>query len=152
MLRDIEHIKKREGFSKTLYKDVGKWAIGYGHNLTPEEVASMEIYGICIVDGITQAQATFILNKDVKKHDIEAIELIKIKGINPEVLSDAQLNAICDWVYQLGPRGVSKFNKTWEFLKNKDYAGAAKEAADSLWYKQTPKRVEDFQQRIIITR
>ncbi|MBA3667910.1 MAG: glycoside hydrolase family protein [Sphingomonas sp.] len=47
--------------------------------------------------------------------------------------------------FQLGGGWRAEFKKTWTFMKNGEYEAAAREAQDSTWYNQTPKRVRAFQ-------
>ena len=47
--------------------------------------------------------------------------------------------------YQLGTQWFKKFPKTWSLLKSGKYEEAAVEVESSLWHKQTPVRVRDFQ-------
>jgi hypothetical protein len=50
--------------------------------------------------------------------------------------------------YQLGTGWNTVHEQTWAKLLAGQYEAAAKEAANSNWYIQTPKRVEDFQEGI----
>ena len=47
-------------------------------------------------------------------------------------------------LFQLGPKGVMKFKKMLFYLKKKQKYLTCLEMMDSLWYKQTPKRVDDL--------
>ena len=47
--------------------------------------------------------------------------------------------------FQLGTNWTTKHPSTWEFMKQRDWTSAAAEAADSLWFVQTPDRVQDLQ-------
>jgi len=47
-------------------------------------------------------------------------------------------------IFQLGYAGVLKFKKMIAALKAKDYKEAIKQAKDSLWYKQTPNRLNQM--------
>lgn len=46
--------------------------------------------------------------------------------------------------FQLGIGGVKKFRKMLAALKAHDYPEAIKQAMDSLWYRQTPNRVNSM--------
>ncbi|EGN0376262.1 glycoside hydrolase family protein, partial [Escherichia coli] len=45
-------------------------------------------------------------------------------------------------VFQLGLAGVKKFKKMLKALEDKNYSEAIKQCKDSLWYRQTPNRVD----------
>jgi lysozyme len=45
-------------------------------------------------------------------------------------------------IFQLGPGGVSKFKKTFDYVKMKKFKEASIEMLDSRWYKQTPNRAK----------
>ena len=47
-------------------------------------------------------------------------------------------------IFQLGPKGVSKFKKMFFYLNKKQKYMTCLEMMDSLWYKQTPQRVHDL--------
>ena len=47
-------------------------------------------------------------------------------------------------VYQMGESAVKGFKKTLDFIKNNQFTEAAKEALNSEWAKQTPKRAEEI--------
>jgi lysozyme len=44
-------------------------------------------------------------------------------------------------IFQLGLSGTMKFKKMIEALRDANYPEAIKQAKDSLWYRQTPNRV-----------
>ena len=47
-------------------------------------------------------------------------------------------------IFQLGLKGVLKFKRMLFYLNNKKKYMTCLEMLDSLWYKQTPKRVLDL--------
>ena len=47
-------------------------------------------------------------------------------------------------IFQLGPKGVSKFKKMFFYLNKKHKYMTCLEMMDSLWYKQTPQRVHEL--------
>lgn len=140
----IENLKRREGFRGKVYKDTeGYPTIGYGHKLTEEEIKKGTYK-----EGLTKEQAEELLKKDVVKHDNEAKKLSEEKGIEWNLLTQMQKDALKDMVYQLGKGSASKFKNTLKAVKEGRYEDAATGAGKSLWAKQTPKRVKDFQRRI----
>ncbi|OCR86436.1 hypothetical protein CFT13S00388_09110, partial [Campylobacter fetus subsp. testudinum] len=52
--------------------------------------------------------------------------------------------AIIEMAYQLGTRKMMGFVNTLEYIKNGNYELAKANLKNSLWYKQTPKRVENL--------
>lgn len=104
---------------------LGKMTIGYGHLIMPDENFST---------GITETQADALLDKDIAK----AIAQVQKLGLN--VPEDWQAFLII-MTFQLGLAGVRKFRKMIDALRVKDYPEAIRQAKNSLWYRQTPNRV-----------
>ena len=111
------------------YKDSeGFLTVGYGHLI---------LQGESFTNGITEAEADELLEKDIQK-----------ARANLKVL---QLSIPDDWtdfmiimIFQLGLAGTMKFKKMIAALKVHDYPEAIKQAKDSLWYKQTPNRLNSM--------
>ena len=57
-------------------------------------------------------------------------------------LSEPRQWAILNMCYQMGVTGVCRFFNMWAALDVEDYGKAAKEALDSVWAHQTPKRAK----------
>ena len=51
---------------------------------------------------------------------------------------------LIEMIYQLGSQGVLKFNKMLFYLNKRQKYMTCLEMMDSLWYKQTPNRVNDL--------
>jgi lysozyme len=126
MIRDtlIEDIKREEGYRASVYLDsLQKPTIGYGFLIDSLELQE----DIC----------QLILMRKLEK-------LIKTIKFNfkwfddmPEKIQDVIIN-MC---YQLGVSGVSKFKKTIQFMKNRQWDKASVEMLDSKWGReQTPQR------------
>ena len=120
----IEDIKMEEGYRSSVYLDtLEKPTIGYGFLIDSLELQE----DIC----------QLILMRKLEK-------LIKNIKFNfkwfddmPENVQDVVIN-IC---YQLGVSGFSKFKKTIQFMKNKQWDKASIEMLDSKWAReQTPQR------------
>jgi len=110
------------------YKDsLGKSTIGYGHLITSEN----------FTNGITEQQADELLSEDI---NIARIQYSKLSLALPQDWEDFMVIMI----YQLGLGGVQKFRKMLAALKVQDYKTAIKESKDSLWYKQTPNRLNQM--------
>ena len=127
--------QKKLGYFKNdkfwVYKDsLGFPTIGYGHLVTPKENFS---------EGITSDQADALLIKDC------GVAIGAAKSIADQYNINAPLaiqEMLVEMVFQLGKDGVLKFKKFLTALSGKDYPKAIVEVKDSLWYKQTPNRVE----------
>lgn len=95
-----------------------------------------------------------LMEENIPSHDKSAMKLLKSKGIDASSLSESQLDAIKDLVFQLGATRASKFPKMFKAIKEGDYEKASYEAAHnssgkpSDWFMQSKVRVEDFQKRI----
>lgn len=81
-------IKQFEGLRLTTYKDVAGFpTIGYGHLLEPGETYP---------DGITEEQATTLLETDVQNAELCIGRLVKA------ALTQGQFDALVDFVFNLG--------------------------------------------------
>ncbi len=124
----VESIKKHEGFVGMPYNDsLGVPTIGYGTKLP-----------------ITESEADLLLKSRMyqKKEELERVE-----PFFKELPKEKQ-DVLLEMAYQLGVGGLLKFRKMWKALKRFDYKEAAKEALDSRWAKQTPKRAEELADRL----
>lgn len=117
----IDLIKSCEGFSKKLYNDVGKPAIGYGCDLTEEEAQAWA------GKEITEAEATAKLVEHIQKNVEPYINsLVKLP------LKQSQFDALCSFIYNVGA-GNFKASTMLKKLNKGDYAGAGEQFA--LWNK-----------------
>jgi len=124
-------IKKNEGFRDTAYLDsLGYATIGYGHliktnekHLLIKKISKKDLLKIFIKD-FNRCLNSYEKFYRKKKHD---------KNIK-EVL--------IEMIFQLGADKQSKFIKMNKYLKKKQLFMASLEMKNSLWYKQTPKRVD----------
>ena len=130
----LESVKKHEGFRDTVYLDtLNKRTVGFGH--------------LCVEDHW----------EDGKKYDKEYLEDILEKDLQSAIdqthdmckdlkISDDAKTIICEMIFQLGGRGVSKFRKMWKALQDgpPNYFEAHVEMMDSRWYKQTPNRAGEM--------
>ena len=133
-------IKKNEGFSSLPYKDqLGFYTIGYGHLIKKNEDNyfktnyNKKYFEILFESdfriAINNYKQSFFSNKHTRKDKELLIEMI----------------------FQMGTVGVRKFKKMLFYLnRNKKYM-VCLEMMDSLWYKQTPKRVENLIKNYIYT-
>ena len=146
----IKHFKLREGVGSSPYPDAHGKSIGHGHFLSKKELATGKVYGFNFKKpgGLTKSEMESILKRDIIKHDAEADKVLKHFKINKQSLSPTQLVGVQDMVYQLGSSKAKLFKKMFGAIKNNNWEAASREAEKSNWFKQTPVRVRDFQERI----
>ena len=111
------------------YKDsLSKPTIGYGHLVLPGENYS---------NGLSEAEADALLDRDIST----ARNQLNILNVSvPDDWSDF----LVIMLFQLGLGGVQKFRGMLQALRDKNYSKAVIEAKDSLWYRQTPNRVNQM--------
>jgi GH24 family phage-related lysozyme (muramidase) len=130
-----EHAKSREGYSTKVYLDsLGKPTVGIGHLVTEEDELE-------VGDEISAERVNEFWLRD------------SMMAFNASV-KQAEEAGICDFCfvaamasvnYQLGTGWRKKFPVTWALIVAGRYNDAADELDKSLWKKQTPVRVRDFQ-------
>ncbi len=126
-------IKKNEGYSKKPYKDqLGFYTIGYGHLIKKNEskyyksVFNKQYYNELFEKDFNNAFRHYKNKFYLKSHKKNEKELL------------------IEMLFQLGPNGVSKFKKMLFYLNRRQKNMVCLEMLDSLWYRQTPKRVENL--------
>jgi lysozyme len=128
-----QRIKKHEGYRDTVYSDsLGFATIGYGHLVLPTDN---------FVEGVAYDKETLeeVFDNDFKIAVDSARELLR--DIEHNYIIFGVLVEMC---FQLGKPKVSKFNKMFIALKEKDLDKASAEMINSRWHKQTPKRCESL--------
>ena len=122
--RAREMIARHEGIRLKPYLDtVGKMTVGYGRNLTDV--------------GISQQEASFLLENDIKK---VIHELIKIPWFN--TLNPARKAVLIDMAFNLGISGLMKFRRTLQSIETGQYELAAKQMLQSKWARQVGTRAK----------
>ncbi|MDN8001321.1 lysozyme [Burkholderia multivorans] len=92
----LDLIKRFEGFSPTIYIcPAGYPTIGYGHVVLPHEREQF-------AEGITQAEATDILRKDVGIAERAVVRLISAP------LTDGQFDALVSFTFNLGAGALQR--------------------------------------------
>ena len=128
-----ERIKQHEGFRDTVYSDsLGFATIGYGHLVLPTDN---------FVEGVAYDKETLeeVFDNDFKIAVDSARDLLR--DIEHNYIIFGVLVEMC---FQLGKPKVSKFNKMFIALKEKNLDKASDEMINSRWHKQTPKRCESL--------
>ena len=124
-------IKKNEGFRNRPYLDsLGHPTIGYGHLITNKEKKTFK-------GKFSKKFLLKLFDKDFKK----ALTDYK-KNFNHKKHSKNTKEVLIEMVFQLGIKKQQKFLKLNNHIEKNDIFLAALEMKNSLWYKQTPKRVD----------
>jgi lysozyme len=128
-----QRIKEHEGYRDTVYSDsLGFATIGYGHLVLPTDN---------FVEGVAYDKETLeeVFDNDFKIAVDSARDLLR--DIEHNYIIFGVLVEMC---FQLGKPKVSKFNKMFIALKEKNLDKASDEMINSRWHKQTPKRCESL--------
>ena len=128
--RIVKNIKTNEGFRDRVYIDkLGNPTIGYGHLIKKnEEFKKNKRYSKKMLEKI--------FYNDLKK----AIVIFE-KHYNKNQLPKHVQETIIEMIFQLGETNILKFKKFNLYIVRGYFFLAALEMLKSLWYQQTPKRV-----------
>lgn len=111
-----------------VYKDtVNVDTIGFGHKVLPGEN---------FTNGITEQEASTLLDQDIA---IARSQLVKLNLVK---LPSGWNDLLVIMLFQLGLTGTMRFKKMIAALQVHNYQEAIKQMRDSLWYRQTPNRVD----------
>ncbi|PPB52945.1 glycoside hydrolase family protein [Campylobacter hyointestinalis] len=133
-----DSIKLNEGFRDRVYKDsLGKDTIGYGFLVSALSSDELELNG-GFIEPMSKDVADKILELKLKKLKSDIFSVLPWLEQKPQNVKDA----ITEMAYQLGIQKMTGFVNTLGYIKNGDYEQASSNLKQSLWYKQTPKRVE----------
>lgn len=130
----INILKNHEGFKPYAYKDtLGYLTIGYGRCIDEK-----------IKRGISKEEAEFLLKNDVLHTESILNDFYFFKK-----LDKIRKDVIIELVFNLGLDGFLKFEKTIEFIKNKQLEMAGNELLNSIWAKQVKeKRANNISYRL----
>lgn len=125
-------IAKQEGISEEVYLDSeGHKTVGIGHKLPKNS-------GLNLGDPVAPEQITSWFLEDFKQAREVSKRLFKsFDSYHPNVQ-----DVLVSMAFQLGPEGLAKFKKFRSAIEKGDLQTAKLEMRRSLWYKQTPSRVE----------
>jgi lysozyme len=141
--RDFVWVSKRliehEGLKLSPYVcPAGKLTIGVGRNLEDNPLNEKEKRALGdYMHGITKNGAMLLLRNDVEKclKDLRKFEFWSKLDIERQY-------ALLDMCFQLGYRGLCKFENMLYWMKLKDYKTASFHCLDSSYAVQTPKRAK----------
>ena len=127
----IKRIKKNEGFSLKPYKDqLGFLTIGYGHLILDNEKSLLK-------KKIYKKELEKIFVQDFNRSLNNFNQHLKVFTSNKK---EAEL--LIEMVFQLGTKGVLGFKNLLQNMNKGNKHLVCFEMMNSLWYKQTPKRVK----------
>lgn len=136
----LENIKAHEGFRDHIYKDsVGKPTVGYGFLVAALSPDELKLNG-GKAEPMSRETAEEILNLKVTKLRKRVPECLPWLASKPQSVQDT----ILEMAYQLDIAKLLGFKYTLKCIEAGNYAQAAKNLRESLLYKQTPRRVEDY--------
>ncbi len=125
----------REGRETTVYLDsLGKPTVGIGHLVLPED-------NLKVGDTITDEQVDALFKKD----GAAAMAAARSQAATAGITDSAFIPYLASVNFQLGTQWTATFPHTWNLIVNGDYEGAANALDGTIWAKQTPIRVKDFQ-------
>ena len=133
-----DRVKQNEGFRNKIYKDtLGFATIGYGHKVVegdPFEDSDSNF------EDFDKEQLEEVFKTDLEHAQLlcENMFMCDLSYDAPELLKEIYT----EMIFQLGPGGVSKFKKTFDYVKMKKFKEASIEMLDSRWNKQTPNRAK----------
>lgn len=132
-----KHLIAREGYKTVVYRDsLGKPTVGVGHLVLPGD-------NLKVGDKITDAQVMAFLDKDAQAAwSAGQSQSSQAGGDTCFAIALGSVN------FQLGLGWRSKFPNTWNLIQSGKYLEAAEALNGTLWQKQTPVRVQDFQKAL----
>ena len=113
----------------------GYGTIGYGHKILDSEREKFK-------NGISAIDADLLLAWDINR------TVKDVKSLGLDLPQDWQ-DFLVIMAFQLGLGGVKKFRKMLAALDRKDWKEAIRQAKDSLWYRQTPNRLDDMVKQLV---
>ena len=124
-------IKANEGYRNKAYSDsLGFLTIGYGHLIRKNEKKLINLTH-------SNKQLASLFELDFKKAFNDYLKYYKKNNHNDRIKE-----IYIEMIFQLGIRGQLKFKKMNKYIEEDFFYMAAFEMKSSLWYKQTPKRVD----------
>ncbi len=139
----LEEIKLREGCKNVAYMDTANPPNptgGFGHKLTAQE-RSWYKPGTPIPQAVIETW----LNNDSLHAYRDALAMASQIGVSDPNL----IRGLTCAAFQMGDHIPSEFPTLWAFLMAHQWAAAAEDAGKTLWDRQTPLRVKDFQDALL---
>jgi len=132
------HMIPKEGDDNVVYLDKREIpTVGIGHKVVSTD-------NLKIGDRISDARKEELWQKD----SVKALRAAQVQSHEAGISDPDFAIALADVNFQLGSNWKNEHKKTWSLILKGDYRSAAREAQNSRWYRQTPRRVEAFQQAL----
>lgn len=124
----FDFITKFEGSRLTVYSDNGKWAVGYGHRLLPNELNKS---GSPLKENYSIKEIVSLFNSDLD---------VAMAGVKSQYTTFNQQPKLIQLIlidlnWNIGKEGMSKFVLFNKAIEEMNYAEAAKELKDSDYYR-----------------
>lgn len=131
LIRLKTRIKKNEGYRNKAYHDVLNFpTIGYGHVIKKNEKYLLK-------KTHSKKKLLKLFEYDFKKTLNHYLKFYSNKNYNKNITE-----VYIEMIFQLGIKNQRKFIKMKNYIEKNKLFMAAFEMKNSLWYKQTPKRVD----------
>lgn len=125
----------REGNRNVVYHDSrGFLTVGIGHLVVPND-------HLRLGDKVTSAQVDAFFAKD----SADALAHAKTQAAQAGITEPTFLPYLASVCFQLGDAWVTKWPHTWAMICAGEYQQASDSLDNTPWDKETPLRVEDFQ-------
>jgi len=137
-----KNLKTDEGVIYDIYLDhLGKKTFGVGHLVTQDDKEWDKPVGFAVSYERVHKCFEEDVNKAIKNCQ-------KLYGEGFEGYPDDVQEVLVNMVFNLGLTGLSKFKRMNKAIDLGDYAEAAEEGRDSLWYRQVTNRAERLMTRL----
>ena len=135
-----KHVVPFEGDRDDVYLDSkGYPTVGIGHRVVPADKLK-------VGDRISTAHKDEFWKADSKQALIAAKAQMRLAGIKDD---DPFLAPLASVNFQLGSGWHNVHKRTWGLIRAGNYVAAAREAQNSEWFGDTPKRVRAFQSELL---
>ena len=140
--RVFEQLKIDEGVEYKVYKDhLGYPTFGVGHLIVKDDPE----YGCEEGTPVSEERVWEAFEKDLKLAEDECVALYNNKFLMwPSEVQEILVNMM----FNMGRTRLSKFKNFRAALEDQDWARAAVEGRDSLWYRQVTNRAERLMVRL----
>lgn len=140
--RVFEQLKVDEGVVYEVYEDhLGYATFGVGHLV----LESDSEYGQPVGTPVSEERVRECFEKDL---DTAISECVVLYGETWEGFPSEVQEVLVNMLFNLGRPRLSKFKNFNTKLTEGDYAGAAPEGRDSIWYRQVGNRAERLMERL----
>lgn len=119
-----DYIKRKEGFSTTVYDLNGALHIGYGHKLTPDEIANDTYTDVTL----TTAEASTIFDRDILPAQNAVNSVITAN------LTEGQTDALVSLAFNIGPDAFKKSSHLIDAVNSADDDRAKQVLASFIYY------------------